>query len=102
MTCEAIVFFTLGEAVRVSMLFTNAAGAAADPTSVRFKYKDPEGLITALVYPTDVALVKDSTGNYHVDVDANKVGVWHWKAYSTGQGQAADEGSFTVEESEFD
>jgi uncharacterized protein YfaS (alpha-2-macroglobulin family) len=93
--------FVLGELVRVSGAFTNAAGAAADPTAVRMKYKDPEGAITSLLYGTDVALVKDTTGSYHVDIDANQPGTWNWRFYATGTGQTADEGSFTVSESEF-
>lgn len=94
--------FVLGEAVRVSAEFRNAAGVVADPSAVLFKYRDPEGTITPLVYGTDAALVKDSTGNYHVDIDANMAGTWNWRFYATGTGQTANEGTFTVGESVFD
>lgn len=94
--------FVVGELVRVSGAFTNAAGAAADPTGVGFKYKDPEGSLTAYVYGVGVQLARASAGNFYVDIDANQVGTWHWRFYATGTGQTADEGSFTVGESEFD
>lgn len=94
--------FVLGEAVRVSAEFRNAAGTVADPTSVFFKHRNPEGTITPLVYPTDAQLVKDSTGNYHVDIDANIAGTWHWRFYATGTGKTANEGNFTVGDSVFD
>lgn len=94
--------FVLGEAVRVAAVFRNAAGTVADPTAVLFKYRDPAGAITPLAYPTDVALVKDSTGNYHVDIDASMAGTWNWRFYATGTGKTANEGSFTVGESVFD
>lgn len=93
--------FTLGELIRVSGTFTNSAGTAADPTGVLFKYMNPEGTSIALVYGVDAALVKDSTGNYHIDVDANQTGTWRWRFYATGTGQTAEEGSFTVDESAF-
>lgn len=93
--------FVLGELVRVSAAFTNLVGAAADPAAVRFKYKDPEGAATSLVYGVDAALVRDSEGNFHVDIDANQPGTWKWKFYATGTGQTADTGSFTVEADEF-
>ena len=93
--------FTVGELVRVTGAFTNAAGAAADPTAVLFKFKNSEGTITAYTYGVDGALVKDSTGNYHVDININQAGTWKWYFYSTGTGQAAEKGSFTVE-SEFE
>lgn len=94
--------FSMGEIVRVSAIFTNTAGAVADPTSVFFKYRNPGGTITSLTYGVDAALVKDSTGNYHVDIDANDDGPWWWRFYSTGTGQTAEEGKFAVARSVFD
>lgn len=94
--------YDLGDLVRCSGSFTTTAGAAMDPAAVFFKVKDPEGTVsTPIQYGVDAALVKDSTGNYHVDVDANKSGTWRYRFYSTGNGQAADEGSFNVAASNF-
>ena len=90
-----------GDLVRCAAAFTNTAGTAIDPTAVLFKVKDPSGNITTYTYLTDAELVKDSTGNYHVDVDADEVGTWYYRYYSTGTGQAAGEGTFDVLETEF-
>lgn len=90
-----------GDAVRCSATFKNSSNVVVDPTTVTFKYKDPSGNITPLVYGTDVAVVKDSTGNYHVDVNADKSGTWFYRFESTGTGQAAEEGTFEVAESHF-
>jgi hypothetical protein len=87
--------------VRVSAAFTNSAGTAVDPTEVYFEYKDPDGIETLLTYGTDAALVRDSAGNYHVDVDADTEGGWYYRWYSTGTGQTAAEGSFGVNGSQF-
>lgn len=90
-----------GDLVRCSAAFTNSAGSAVDPAAVRCQYKDPSGNTTSLLYGTDAALVKDSTGNYHADVDADEAGKWYYRFYSTGSGQAADEDTFTVQASAF-
>jgi uncharacterized protein YfaS (alpha-2-macroglobulin family) len=90
-----------GDSVRCSATFQNSSDAAIDPTTVTFKYKDPSGNLATLIYGTDVTVVKDSTGHYHVDVNADQSGTWHYRFESTGTGQAADEGTFEVAESDF-
>jgi hypothetical protein len=88
--------YDLGDVVRLTGTFTNSAGAAADPTTVTFSYTDPNGTTTTLVYLTDAALVKDSTGVYHVDIAASIEGIWRWRWLSTGTGAASTEGQFAV------
>jgi hypothetical protein len=91
--------YDIGDLVRVSAAFSDVAGAAIDPTNVAFKFKDPAGAVTAYVYATDAALVRDSAGNYHVDVSVDSSGRWHYRWESTGAGQAAEEGQFIVDAS---
>jgi hypothetical protein len=95
------VRYDIGDLVRVSNAFTNTAGAAADPTDVYMQYKTPRGETTTLHYGVDVALVKDSTGTYHVDVDVTESGKWWVRFYSTGTNQAASEDFFLVQTSQF-
>jgi hypothetical protein len=90
-----------GDLVTISGAFTTAGGANLDPTTVFCQYKDPTGATTTLTYGVDAALVKDSVGHYHALVDANAVGQWSYRWYSTGTGQTADETFFMVEDSEF-
>jgi len=92
-----------GDQVRVSAAFTNAVGTAIDPTTVRFKYKTPaSGTAVTLVYGVDGALVKDSTGNYHVDIDLDLAGVYRFRWESVGTGKAASESFVVVRNSDFD
>jgi len=91
-----------GDVVRVTGAFTNAAGAAQDPSTVRFKFKDPANTVTTYTYPTDAQLVRDSTGNYHVDVDASISGEWDYRWEGSGAvGKSAGEGKFEVAPSVF-
>jgi hypothetical protein len=93
--------YVMGNIIRCCGVFENEAGDPIDPEHVNFKVKDPAGMITLLVFGTDVALVKDSVGNYHADVNADTHGMWFYRFYSTGEGKAADEESFSVLRSEF-
>jgi hypothetical protein len=97
----AINAYDKGDVVRCSGAFTNSAGTAIDPTAVLFTFIDPAGTSTTYTYGVDAALAKDSTGNYHVDVNADAEGIYHWRMYSTGTGKAAAEGEFVVTSSVF-
>lgn len=88
--------YHLGDLVRVSGVFTNAVGTAVNPTVVNLSFRNPSGNETTYIYGTDAALVKDSTGNYHVDIDADEAGIWHYRWWSTGTGQAAEAVKFIV------
>lgn len=95
--------YDIGDLVRISAAFVNDGGVATDPASgaVIAKYKDPSGNTTTLTYPADVALVKDSTGNYHVDILVDEFGDWHYRFAGTSVVVAADEHRFYVEKSVF-
>lgn len=90
-----------GDLVRVAAVFTNTAGTAIDPTAVLFQFRGPGVDTTDYTYGTDTELVKDSTGNYHVDINANASGKWYYRFYATGTGQSADEDYFAVARSKF-
>jgi hypothetical protein len=93
--------YDLGDVVRVTGTWTNAAGTATDPAAVYFKYMDPSRNVTALVYDVDDEVVKSATGIYYVDVDGDEVGRWFVRLYSTGAGKAAEESYFDIVKSEF-
>lgn len=86
-----------GALVRVTGTFKTNAGALLDPTAVRFAYQIDEGATTTLLYGTDTAVVRDSVGVYHFDIDAAASGSYFYRWYSTGTGQAAAEDHFYVE-----
>lgn len=81
-----------GDLVRLTGTFRDAAGALQDPTTVTLKYQTPSGATTTLVYLTDAALNKSSTGIYYADISLTEDGIWTYRYESTGTGQAAGEG----------
>lgn len=90
-----------GDLVRVTGTFTNTSGTKINPAAVYFKIMTPEGTVTTYQYGVDGQVVRSATGIYYCDVDANEPGTWRYRWYSTGSGQAAAEGEFTVPESRF-
>jgi len=89
--------YEIGDLARVSAVFTDGeSGDAIDPAVVKLAYKPEGGELTTLTYGVDEEIVKDSTGHYHADLDIVSPGVWRYRWYSTGAGQAAEEGSFSV------
>ena len=87
--------WAVGNLVRVAGVIKDASQVLIDPTTVRFKFKRPDtGAVTSYLYLTDAQVVRDSQGNYHVDVSADAAGEWPYRYESTGTGQAAQEGSF--------
>ena len=94
--------YNLGDLARCTGTFANSAGTAIDPAAVFFETIAPDGVRTSYTYGTDAEVVKSSTGVYYVDVDCNQSGVWEYRMYGTGTGQAADNQSFFVKPTTFE
>lgn len=82
-----------GDLIRITGTFKDASLVAYDPTVVKCQVQTPAGVETTYTYPTDAAVVKDSTGNYHLDVSANASGTWWYRWYATGTGQCGGQGA---------
>lgn len=94
--------YDYGDLVRVTGTFTDANSVAQDPSAVIVQYKTPAGSTYAYTYGVGTQVVRSATGIYYYDVNANAVGWWAYRWYSTGTGQAAGEAMFRIQESEFD
>ncbi len=90
--------FDQGAVVEIEFSFFDEDNVPVDPDVVRFQYQSKViGSITELVYLTNDELVQDAPGVYHVLIDTTPSGgLWEWRAFSTGAGQAAEIGEFYV------
>lgn len=95
----SIPVFQVGDKVRLSAAFTDIDELPSDPGGVRFTVREPGGVRTSYVYGSEAELVKDSTGNYHVDWLTTKPGRHRYGFYGITSGQAVDEGEFLVQPS---
>ena len=85
--------YHVGDLRRIAGAWT-VATVATDPTTITFHMREPDGVVTTYIHGTDVALVKDSTGNYHVDWTLAKVGRHRYRWVGTGSAAEADTGEF--------
>jgi len=91
-----------GALVRLSASFTEADGSPIDPGSIVAMTKNPDGDIDEYEQnTTDPTIERDDVGEYHLDIVAGVVGLWHFRFESYGAGQAVGEGRFSVADSEF-
>ncbi len=88
-----VAAYDLGDTRRLSAAFTVSA-AATDPTTLTFKMREPDGVVTTRVWETDNELVRDSLGNFHVDWLIAKVGKHYYRWIGTGAAAEADTGEF--------
>ncbi|MBL4763501.1 MAG: hypothetical protein JKY93_12495 [Gammaproteobacteria bacterium] len=82
--------FNIGDLHRASITFSGLDGAPADPTTISFLMREPDGEITTFIYGTDAELVKDSTGRYHVDFTYQQSGRHFLKWTGTGAVELAE------------
>jgi hypothetical protein len=87
--------YHVSDTIRLSCAFTDAGGAAADPTTVTLEVKDPSGNVTTLTVAAG-QIIKASTGNYYYDLAADEAGVWEYRWVGTGNVSQADQGAFNV------
>lgn len=93
----------VGDTKRIAINFQDDDGNDVDPDALTFKLLSPSGELTTAVYGTDAAVVRLSTGDYHVDVVPDESGRWHWRWVSTGANAAtATEGTLVVQWSEIE
>lgn len=88
-----------GQSVRLAVAFTDAAGVAADPTTVTCKVERPDGTETTYTEPT---VTNPSAGAFELIVVANQSGTWRWRWEGvTGPVTPVAEGEFHVMASAF-
>lgn len=94
--------YDVGDVVRITFAFTDDTQAAADPSTVRGKFRDPTGAITTYVHGTDTELEKDGTGAYHFDISVDRAGDWRYRGEGEGGAvEAASEGRLVVRPTAF-
>lgn len=83
--------YQIGDVVRLTATFTNAAGANTDPTARAWTVKEPDGTDNN---PSDT---KSEDGVFYIDFTITQSGFHVWKAVGTGgDGAGTVDGSFYV------
>jgi hypothetical protein len=87
--------YDVGDGIRATCAFTDLAGAAADPTAVTVKVKDPDGAVT------EPLASHAGTGSYYTDITFDAEGDWYVRFEGTGSVIAATEVHLKVRDSAF-
>lgn len=87
--------YRLNEVVKIDTTF-KVSDVLTDPTTVTLAVTNPSGTITTYLYGTNVELVKDSVGTYHLNVTANQLGLWQYVWTGTGAVESVKESYLTV------
>lgn len=89
--------YHLGQSVKLSCAFTDAAGAAANPTTVACKVEKPDRTETTYTSATTPAVSNPSTGTFELVISADQSGMWtyRWEG-TTGTTTPRDEDQFHV------
>lgn len=94
--------YNLGQSVKLYVDFTDANGAAANPTTVRCKVQKPDGTEATYTSASSPAVTNPSTGRFQLILSADQSGMWtyRWEG-DTGTTTPRDEEQFHVLRSEF-
>jgi hypothetical protein len=86
-----------GQTVKLSVAFTDSAGAAANPTTVTCKVEEPDGTETTYTNASTPAITNPSTGTYQLLIVPDQSGMhtYRWTG-TTGASVAVDEDQFSV------
>jgi hypothetical protein len=91
-----ITHFLLGNLVRLSATFVNAAGAPVDPGFIILTIKLPDCSTETLTYANG-DIIKDGIGLYHYDFLTTEAGLHYYLYDATGDVIAASQGQFAVD-----
>jgi hypothetical protein len=91
--------YEIGDQIRLTAVFTDANGAAADPTTVTCSIRRTAGDSWSFAYPGSVT--KSATGTFSCDWTCSNDGIYEYRWAGTGAVVAAGEAIFRVLKSAF-
>lgn len=86
-----------GQTVKLSVAFTDAAGAPANPTTVTCKVEEPDGTETIYTAASSPAIANPTTGTFTLTLTPDQSGMhtYRWTG-TTVSAVAVDEDQFHV------
>lgn len=95
--------YTIRTLVRLVASFVDEDGDPADPTTVTFRTKAPDGTFANYVFPDDAAVTNPAVGTFRVHITPDQSGEWCYHAEGEGAVQVTTpDGHFEVDESCFE
>jgi hypothetical protein len=82
--------------IRLQIVFSDDDGSMIDPTTVKLRTFDPDGLRRDYTYGTDIDLLRADTGIYYADITPDKSGQWYARWETSGNYTFAKEHRFNI------
>jgi hypothetical protein len=76
--------YDVGDLVRFPATFKNYLEELTDPNTIRFRYVKPDGTATTLQFGVDGDIIRDSVGEFHIDLELDTKGEWQYNWISDG------------------
>jgi hypothetical protein len=92
--------YDFGGSLDLNIEVQDIDGGFSDPSTLLVKYRNPNQTLVTLVLGTDVEIVQDSVGHYHVTITKDIAGYWTWAAQADDLPEK--EKTFRVKRSAFD
>ncbi len=90
-----------GDTLRITCTFTNLAGVATDPTTIRLEHKLPDGTVNTFLY-SGGQVTKQGVGIYYRDITFANGGRHYLRFSGTGTVNAADNQVVNVRKDAFE
>lgn len=96
-----INYYKKGQKIRITCIFQvwneeTQEWERVDPTTVICKIMHPNQQVDIYRYGVDDELVRESVGDYHLDVVGSEVEEWPYRFEGTGTCEAVEEGVFGI------
>jgi hypothetical protein len=92
--------YPVGQRVKTTVTFADYSGTPTDPTTITFKYENPAGTVTTIIYPA-AGVTKIGTGVFSAEVTFDTAGSWWRRWNGTGTIVAAFEAPWFVTPTRF-
>ena len=99
---SVIPTYSVGDRPYIEGRWTDAAGELTDPDEVFVRIAAPDGTDETFQNGVDPGWIRLDDGHYRYSFDLNQPGMWRYKIYSTGNGQAAATGAIRAAKTIFD
>lgn len=88
--------FHVGDMAQIQVEFLTSDQVLFDPSGVSFMIMYPDTSRVSYVYSTDLQLIRDSIGKYHLNFPLTVSGVFTYQCKGTGSAMAVIERKFKV------
>ena len=76
--------FFSGDTIRFQVTFTVGSTNTDPSTSVTFRIKNPNGVVTSYIYGTDADLITSATGIYYINLALTLTGEYNFRWEGAG------------------